>query len=143
MWHKALLMGYSMRLELTLVSSLNNLWLVRQVYIGVILPLSKSVLHWSAFIPIWYVYSCVCMCTRTGIGVILGFTNSFFFFCVCVCVCVCVCLGEFLCVGLCGFKFTGTSFFFFSICIHMFLYVCVCVFSLILSPDNMSGIRSG
>ena len=31
MWHKALLMGYLMRLELTLVSSLNDLWWVRQV----------------------------------------------------------------------------------------------------------------
>ena len=30
-WHKALLMGYSLRLELTLVSSLNDLWLVRRV----------------------------------------------------------------------------------------------------------------
>ncbi len=40
MWPKTLLMGYSMRLELTLVFSLNDLWLVRRVYIGVILPLS-------------------------------------------------------------------------------------------------------
>ena len=31
MWHKALLMDYSMRLELTLVSSLNDLWLIRWV----------------------------------------------------------------------------------------------------------------
>ena len=39
MRHKTLLM----RLELTLVSSLNDFWLVRQVYIGVILILSWSV----------------------------------------------------------------------------------------------------
>ena len=30
MWHKALLMGFSMRFELTLVSSWNDLWLVRK-----------------------------------------------------------------------------------------------------------------
>ena len=49
MWHKALLMGYSMRLELNLVSSLNDLWLVRQVYIGIILPLSWSVFTFVCF----------------------------------------------------------------------------------------------
>ena len=43
MWHKAFLMGYSMRLELTLVSSINDLWLVKLVYIGVVVPLSWSV----------------------------------------------------------------------------------------------------
>ena len=43
MWHKALLMGYSMRLELILVSSISDLWLVRLVYIGVVVPLSWSV----------------------------------------------------------------------------------------------------
>ena len=34
---------YSMRLELTLVSSINDLWLVRLVYVGVVVPLSWSV----------------------------------------------------------------------------------------------------
>ena len=43
MWYKALLMGCSMRVELTLVSSINDLWLVRLVYIGVVVPLSWSV----------------------------------------------------------------------------------------------------
>ena len=36
-------MGFSMRLELTLVSNINDLWLVRLVYIGVIVPLLWSV----------------------------------------------------------------------------------------------------
>ena len=41
MWHKALLMGYSMRLELTLVYSLNVFQLVHcGSYIEVILPFS-------------------------------------------------------------------------------------------------------
>ena len=42
-WHKAFLMGYSMRLELTLVSSINDRWLVKLVYIGVVVLLSWSV----------------------------------------------------------------------------------------------------
>ena len=43
MRHKALLMGFSMRQELTLISSKNDLWLVSLVYIGVVVPLSRSV----------------------------------------------------------------------------------------------------
>ena len=43
MWHKALLMGYSVKLEITLVSSINDLWLARLVYIGVVVTLSRSV----------------------------------------------------------------------------------------------------
>ena len=43
MWHKALLMGYSVKLEITLVSSINDLWLARLVYIGVVVPLFRSV----------------------------------------------------------------------------------------------------
>ena len=39
-WHKAFLMGYSIRLQLTLVSSINDLWLVKLVHIGVVVPLS-------------------------------------------------------------------------------------------------------
>ena len=41
MWHKALLLGYSMRLELILVSSLNHFQLVRKGFIWeIILPFS-------------------------------------------------------------------------------------------------------
>ena len=36
-------MGYSMRLELTLVSRINNSCLVRLVYVGVVVPLCWSV----------------------------------------------------------------------------------------------------
>ena len=48
MWHKTLLMEYSMRLELTLVSSITDIWLVRLVYIGVVVSLS------------WRVFTLVC-----------------------------------------------------------------------------------
>ena len=48
-WHKAFLMGYSMRLELTLVSSTNDPWLVKLVYIGVVVPLSWSVITLVCF----------------------------------------------------------------------------------------------
>ena len=47
MWYKAFLMEYSMRLELTLVSSINDLWLVKLVNIGIIVPLSWSVVQVS------------------------------------------------------------------------------------------------
>ena len=43
-WHKVFLMGYSMRLELNLVSSINDPSLVKLVYAGVVVPLSWSVL---------------------------------------------------------------------------------------------------
>ena len=47
---QGLLMGYSMRLELTLVSSINDLWLVKLVYIGVVVPLSWCVFTLVCFI---------------------------------------------------------------------------------------------
>ena len=50
MWHKALLMEFSMRLELTLVSSLNDLWLVKWLYIAV---------------TCIYICVCVCVCAHT------------------------------------------------------------------------------
>ena len=44
------LMGYSIRLELTLVSSINDLWLVKLVYIGVVVPISWCVITLVCFI---------------------------------------------------------------------------------------------
>ncbi len=74
MWHKALLIGYSMRLELTLVSSLNDLQLVRWVLCGLFPLFPRVCLLWSA-LPVFYI--------------------SYVYSCVCVCVCVCVCRGFF------------------------------------------------
>ena len=54
MWHKSLLMGYSIRLDLTLVSSINDLWLIRLVYIRVVIPLSWSVFTLVCFTSLWY-----------------------------------------------------------------------------------------
>ena len=42
---QGLLMGYSMRLKLTQVSSIYNLWLDKLVYVGVVVPLSWMCLH--------------------------------------------------------------------------------------------------
>ena len=53
-WYKALLMGYSMGLELTLVSSINNPWLVKLVYIGDVVPLSWGVFTLVCFTLLWY-----------------------------------------------------------------------------------------
>ena len=52
-WHKAFLMWYSMRLELTLVSSINDPWSVKLVYIGVVVPLSWSVF---TFVCLYNIY---------------------------------------------------------------------------------------
>ena len=41
--------GYSMRLLLTLASSINDLWLVKLVYIGIVVPLSWSVFPFVCF----------------------------------------------------------------------------------------------
>ena len=48
MRHKTLLMGYSMRLELTLVSSINDLWLVRLFIFGSLSLFPGVCLVWSA-----------------------------------------------------------------------------------------------
>ena len=53
-WNKAFLMGYSMRLEFTLVSSINDLWRVKLVYIGAVVPLSCGVFTLVCFTRLWY-----------------------------------------------------------------------------------------
>ena len=53
MWQEAFLKGYSMRLELTLVSNINDFWLVQLVYIGVVVLLS------------WGVFTLVCFTRNT------------------------------------------------------------------------------
>ena len=51
MWHKALLMGYSMKLELTLVSNLNDFQLVWVGFIWRSFSLFPRVcLFWSALL---------------------------------------------------------------------------------------------
>ena len=79
------------------------------------------------------------------------YTNSFFS------VCECVSWGFFLCIGLCGFKFTGNSVLFLIVFVCVYVYtclcmfvcvffkyvcVCVCVSSVMFSSENMPGIRS-
>ena len=124
-WHKVIFIWYSMRLELTLVSSINDSWLVKLVYIGVVIPLSCSVFTLVWFIRLWYLYV---------------------YSCVCVCVCVCWLWSDFgfhkqrfgvrvYHGGFCGFRFTGSSFFFF---LYIYTYVYVCVsFESFLSSENM------
>ena len=81
MWHKGLLMGYLVKLELTLVSSLDYLWLVRWVYIWVILPFLECV-YFDLIYPylIFDMFIVVCVCPRAR---------------VCVCVCVYWCWSGF------------------------------------------------
>ena len=45
---QGLLMGCSIRFELTLVSSINDPWLVKLVYIGVVFLFPVMCLLWSA-----------------------------------------------------------------------------------------------
>ena len=48
MWHKAFLMGCSMKLELTLVFSINDLQLVKLFYTGSLFLFPGVCLLWSA-----------------------------------------------------------------------------------------------
>ena len=81
MGHKALLMGYSMRLKLTLVSSLIDFQLVRLGYT----PFFLECVYFGLLTPLLYLI-CLSLCVYEWVS---------------------VCLGDFL---LCGFKFTRDSF---------------------------------
>ena len=121
MWHKALLIWYLMKLELTLVSSLNDLWLVRWVYIGVILPLLECVyfgLLYQSLIFDMFIVVClfVCVLVLEWLWVSLPIFFLFFFW-------VCV-FGSFVVLSLLVVLSP-----LFCICIHMSVYICVCVFS--------------
>ena len=83
---QSLLVGFSMRLELILVASLNDLWLVSRVYIRSFSLFRGKGLLWSS-LPVFdildicscvYVYVCVRACI--GVGVVLGFNKSFFLY---------------------------------------------------------------
>ena len=50
-WHKAFSMGYSMRLELTLVSRINDSCLVRLVYLRVLVPLFLKCVYFGLLYP--------------------------------------------------------------------------------------------
>ena len=92
-YHKALLMGYSVRLELTGICSLNDFQLVRGLYRGPPLFFLECDLPLSGLplIDIWCFLSlCVCVC----VGVVLDFTHSYFSS-------VWVCVLEILCVYVC------------------------------------------
>ena len=107
------IIGYSMRHELILVSSINDSCLVRLVYIGGAIPLSWGVFTLLYFTHLLYLiclYLSLCVCWRwTG----FGFHIRLF--------CVCRRVSQ----GLCGFfKFTGSPF---SFLLYMYTYVCLCV----------------
>ena len=71
-WHKAFYMGYSMRLELTLVSSINESCLVGPVFIRVFGAFFLECVYFGLLYP----------------SLIF---DMFIVVCVCVCVCVRVC----------------------------------------------------
>ena len=92
-WHKALLMGYSMKLELTLVRCLNDFQLVMGLYRGLLLfflecvylsPLYPSLIF-DMFLPL-FVYVCALEWFWISLTVIFP---------------LCECLGVF-CVRMCG-----------------------------------------
>ena len=77
---EALLMGYLMRLELTLVCSLNDFQLVMGLCRGHLLFFLECV-YLSLLYPSligFCVCVCVCVCVCARVGVVLGFTNSYF-----------------------------------------------------------------
>ena len=66
MWHKALLMGLSMRLELTLVSSLNDLWLFRRVLYRGYSPFFQECVYFRQRYPslIFDMFIALCVCAQ-------------------------------------------------------------------------------
>ena len=107
-------MGYSVKLELSLVSSLYDFQLVRVGFIRrLFFFFPRMCFLWSA-LPLFDICLSLCVRTRARWSA-FGFHSHLFFFSVCVS----VCLGDFLCVGVRGVKFTGSSFPLFCICIHM------------------------
>ena len=80
-WHKALLMGYSMRLELTRVCSVNDFQLVMDLYRSLPVFFLECV-YLILFSPLLYLICFVIVCVCWG-G--LGFhKQSIFLVCVCV-----------------------------------------------------------
>ena len=99
-------MRYSMRLELTLVSCINDSCLVRLVYIGVVVPLSWSVFTLVCFTHLWYLI-CLLLCVFVCLCVL---ALEWFWVSLTVFFCVCKCVSS----GVLWFsKFTGSYFFFF------------------------------
>ena len=94
-WHKALLMGYSIRLEITLVCSLNVFQLVMGLCKGHSLffleYVYRSLLYPSLIFDI-FLSLCVCVLEWFCISLIVIFL---------LCVCVSVCVLGIFCVCLC------------------------------------------
>ena len=79
MWHKALLMGYSMRLELNLVSSLNDFQSVLyRSYSSFFLEGVYFGLLYSSLIFDMFIVVCMCVCACVSVGVVWGFANNYF-----------------------------------------------------------------
>ena len=101
--NKALLMVYSMRLGLTLVSSLNDLWLVGGWRYSPFFP--RVCLLWSVlpfFIFDMFIVVCASVCVCSGLVVVLGFTNSFFLLSLSLSLSLCECV-DFIQFGGGGF----------------------------------------
>ena len=83
-WHKTLLMGYSMRLEPTDVCNLNEFQLImsflwKSLFSFSLECVSFSLLYSSFAFDIWYVVCmyvcmCICVCVHACDGVVLDFT---------------------------------------------------------------------
>ena len=141
-WHKALLMWYSMRLELTRVCILNDFQLVIGFFYEgrsflLLECISLNLLNPSFTFDICTVCVCVCVCVlewfRISLIVIVIFS---------LCVCVCVCVLEWfrisliiifsLCVCVCVYEcldiFWVYIYIYIYIYIYMYVYTFVCLF---------------
>ena len=115
-WSKVYLMGYSLKLDLTRVCSLNGFyfWVFfneRWSFLFLWVCFSYSTLF---LINFWYLIRC--MCVYVSVGVVSDFTYSYFYS-VCVCVCVCVCVNmclEIFCAHIYIYKYAD-----------LFPFVCV------------------
>ena len=155
-WHKALLMGYSMRFELTRVCSLNGFQCVMVFFMNAGPSFFLDCVSLKSTLPLiyfWYLIRCVCVCVC--VGVFSDFTYSYFFsvyvwmcvlsffvyiyiyirlfpvVCVCVCVLECFRISLIVIFSLCMYECVSWVFFFLYIYIYIYvcfrLCVCVCV----------------
>ena len=121
-WHKVLLMGYSMRLEITCVCSLNGFQLAKGLHGG----------HSSLFLR---VFTLACFTPHWA-----WIFDMFFSLCVCVCVCVYWSgfrfhLVIFFSVWVCALRFFCVVWNLLVIIFLLILFWCVCIYVYIYVSD--------
>ena len=143
-----MLMGYSMRLELTRVWGLNDFQLVMGLYRGhplfylstyfypslifdMLLSLCMRVCKQLFFlcVCVWVrvleIFVCLCMCASMVWNLLVTFFSNNFPLCIYIHIYVCSCIYIYVCVCVCVcvFEFEYFSLIFFFFCLFLFLFL--------------------